>query len=172
MSYRTSVNNFQIFGNNEYYPEWIEFIKSQGIKVNEDGDYDGEIKDVMKAIETIENIVLRLEKELREEVIDKHDDRYGSHYLVTCDSSAKKKHYKSLFDFSNIYDKTIEYQNKPYGVSLVDQLLNIQQNAYAFMPLTFIDACKDCITSKLSKDRHRTWEYHLIEGKTINVHAG
>lgn len=168
MSYRTSVNNFQIFGNNEYYPEWIEFIKSQGIEVGEDGDYDGEIKDVMKAIETIENIVLRLEKEFREEVIDKEDNRY----LVARDSSGKKKSYKSLFDFSNIYDKTIEYQNKPYGVSLVDQLLNIQQNAYAFMPLTFIEACKDCITSKLSKDRHRTWEYHLIEGKTIHVHAG
>ena len=40
MSYRTYVNDVQVFGNNEYYPEWIEFIKTQGIDVNENGNYE------------------------------------------------------------------------------------------------------------------------------------
>ena len=39
MSYRTTVNGMQIFGNNETYPEWDEFIRSQGIAIGEDGDY-------------------------------------------------------------------------------------------------------------------------------------
>jgi hypothetical protein len=37
MSYRTEVEGFQIFGNNEYYKEWIEFISSEGIEVDEEG---------------------------------------------------------------------------------------------------------------------------------------
>ena len=36
MSYRTYVNDVQVFGNDEYYSEWIEFIKAQGIDVNEE----------------------------------------------------------------------------------------------------------------------------------------
>ena len=32
MSYRTRINGNQIFGNNEWHPEWIEFVKSQGIE--------------------------------------------------------------------------------------------------------------------------------------------
>ena len=34
MSYRTYVEGVQIFGNNEGYNEWIEFIRSQGIKID------------------------------------------------------------------------------------------------------------------------------------------
>ena len=37
MSYRTSVNGVQIFGNNEYYKEWTDFLKSKGIEIDEDG---------------------------------------------------------------------------------------------------------------------------------------
>ena len=36
MSYRTYINDTQIFGNHECYEEWIDFIKSQGIDANED----------------------------------------------------------------------------------------------------------------------------------------
>ena len=45
MSYRTTIEDFQIFGNNETYPEWLEFIKSQGITIDEEGNYSGEIHD-------------------------------------------------------------------------------------------------------------------------------
>ena len=51
MSYCTYINGTQIFGNNEYYPEWIEFIRKQGIEVDEEGGYDG--TDNQKAIDEI-----------------------------------------------------------------------------------------------------------------------
>lgn len=63
MSYRTYVNNYQIFGNEEYYDEWIEFIQSQGIEVDEEGCYEGEITDFMSGLVVCENIVNKLEKE-------------------------------------------------------------------------------------------------------------
>jgi hypothetical protein len=56
MSYRTYVNGFQIFGNNDCYQEWIDFIKSQGITVDEENNYKGDIRDFMGALVCIENI--------------------------------------------------------------------------------------------------------------------
>jgi hypothetical protein len=41
MSYRTKVNGVQVFGNNESYPEWIEFIRSQKIDVDDEKCYKG-----------------------------------------------------------------------------------------------------------------------------------
>ena len=35
MSYRTYIEDTQIFGNNECYKDWIEFIKSKNIEVDE-----------------------------------------------------------------------------------------------------------------------------------------
>lgn len=66
MSYRTKIENFQIFGNNESYEEWINFIKSQGIIINEEGLYSGEIKDFMGMITVLENITMNIEKERME----------------------------------------------------------------------------------------------------------
>ena len=34
MAYRTYINNTQVFGNNEYYPEWTTYLKSKGIEEN------------------------------------------------------------------------------------------------------------------------------------------
>lgn len=168
MSYRTTVNDVQIFGNNEYYPEWIAFVKEQGIDV-EDGAYDGEIMDIMGAVKTIEEIVLRLEREHRDDGIDRY---YDSHYIVATDEDMKNKWYKSLFDFSGVYDKTLSEKGKTYRQSLTDRLLEIQENAYVFMPLALLKACGDCIKRKMSRSKDRTWEYVLVKGKSIHVHAG
>ena len=163
MSYRTKINNVQIFGNNEYYPEWIEFIKSQGIAVGEDGDYDGEIVDVMNALKVIENIVLRIEKEYREDGISPYD----THRIVSQDGSS----YTSLFDFSHVYDKILheDIDKRP----LTDRLLEIQKNSYMFMPLAFLNACGDCIKEDWSSITDgRLYNYSLVDGKKIHVHAG
>ena len=56
MSYRTSINGTQIFGNNEWYVEWANFIESKRIKIDEDGCYDGEIDDVMGMFDVIDKI--------------------------------------------------------------------------------------------------------------------
>ena len=163
MSYRTKINNVQIFGNNEYYPEWIEFIKSQGIAVGEDGDYDGEIVDVMNALKVIENIVLRIEKEYREDGISPYD----THRIVSQDGSS----YTSLFDFSQVYDKIL--QEDKTSRPLTDQLLEIQKNSYMFMPLAFLNACGDCVKEDWSSITDgRLYNYSLVDGKKIHVHAG
>ena len=60
MSYRTTINGSQLFGNNEFCGEWIDFIKSQGIKIDDDGNYKGEIADFMAALTVIEKITMRL----------------------------------------------------------------------------------------------------------------
>ena len=66
MSYRTYINNTQVFGNGESYPEWIKYVESKGITVGEEGDYEGELDDFMEALDVIESIVMRLESERRE----------------------------------------------------------------------------------------------------------
>lgn len=55
-----------MFGNDEYYPEWIEYIESKGIVIGQEGDYEGELDDFMEALDVIESIVIRLETERRE----------------------------------------------------------------------------------------------------------
>jgi hypothetical protein len=69
MSYRTTIESVQLFGNNESYPQWIEFIKSQGISVDADGCYEGDITDFMGAVKAVEEIVMELhqQRELQEE---------------------------------------------------------------------------------------------------------
>lgn len=66
MAYRTYINGTQVFGNNEYYPEWIKYLKSKGITIGEEDEYDGEIDDFMEALDVVESIVIRLEAERRE----------------------------------------------------------------------------------------------------------
>lgn len=155
MSYRTNVNDIQIFGNNECYPEWIDFIKSQGIEVDEDYGYRGEITDIMGAITAIEKIILRLEAERRE----------------------KQPISTSLFDFRKDYDEIIEqdikFPNDDYNTSLTDQMMELRKNAYIFMPCLFIDACGDMIEpdKPFTVPRHFMC-YKVKEGCKIKVSAG
>ena len=57
MSYRTFINGIQIFSNDDYFPEWIEFIKIQKIEINKDGSYEGEITNIQGMFETLDKIV-------------------------------------------------------------------------------------------------------------------
>ncbi len=174
MSYRTTVNDVQIFGNNEYYPEWIEFIQSQNIKINDDGCYDGEITDVMGAIEAIEKIILRLEKERRDEI---------AKFKKTWEKVEKKEindiytKPSSLFDMSieydNLMEQEIKFPHDDYNTSLTDRMIELRKNGYIFMSCLFIDACEDMI----EKDRHFSVPKHfncykIKDGCKIRVHAG
>ena len=111
MSQRTYVNDVQIFGNNEYYPEWIEFIKTQGIDVDEDGNYEGEITDFMAGLECVESIVLRMEKERQDQIKE-------------LSNKSSNFHKSSLFDLTNIYQESINAleENDEYEISLFDRL--------------------------------------------------
>lgn len=157
MSYRTKINGTQIFGNNECYQEWIDFIKSQGIEVGKEGNYEGEITDFMKALEVIEQITMNKHKERQERIkLSNYDQKL-----------------KGLFDFRSI-PRNIEETDPDdeFRCSLFDEELNVILYSYALLPYQFYLACKD----KLEQERlfftpgHLNC-YKLKEGETLHVCA-
>lgn len=69
MAYRTRVDGYQIFGNNDYFEEWAEFIRSNGIEISEEGIYEGEITDVQGMFDVIDKITKKLIAEKHEMVL-------------------------------------------------------------------------------------------------------
>lgn len=157
MSYRTYINGTQIFGNHERYPEWIEFIKSQGIEVNENGEYKGVITDFMGALAVVEQITLRLEKErtlARER---------GLTYRT-----------KSIFDWSHV-PVDIEHEDKEdkFHTSLFDKLTDIINNGYAFLPIALYRACEDKLESVTPFTVNGHYDcYKVKDGEAIEVQGG
>lgn len=152
MSYRTYVNNTQIFGNNESYPEWINYIKSKGIEVGEDNNYIGELDDFMEALDVVESIVMKLEAERRE------NKKNG---LSFCS--------KSIFDLGEIYDAVAK---DPDDESLLDSEIEYIKNAYMFMPYAFLKTCEDIAEyTGLSFEGKHTRMYKLKDGCKIKVTA-
>lgn len=151
MSYRTYVNNIQIFGNNEWFEGWIEFIKNQGIEVDEEGCYEGYITNFMEALIVIEKETMKLVME-RKSLING----------------------KSLFDWSNIENQLLnnpKFDNN-CNTSLFDELLTITKNGYAFMPYAFYFACKELLEpdNPFSTPNHLHC-YKLRDGCRIHVSA-
>lgn len=154
MSYRVKVNDHQIFGNNETYPEWNAFIESQGITIDEEYCYNGEIKDIMQAITVLERITLRLHQERLEQM------KQGIKA-------------KNIFDLSNIPEE-IEKQTPgdKFNNSLLDWLIDITQNGYMFLPQIFVKACEDKLEKMqpFSTPGH-FYCYKIKDGETITVSA-
>lgn len=149
MSYRTTINGNQLFGNNEFYDEWTDFIKSQGIKIDDDGNYKGEITDFMSALSVIENITMRL-----------HQERI-------CNQNTK-----SLFDFSYVPDTVEKDKEDEYGQSLLDAEIELVSNAYAFLPYQFYTFCKDQLDKEhLFTTPGHVYSFKLKPGETIKVEA-
>ena len=176
MSYRTYVNEHQIFGNHERYPEWLEFIQSQGIEIGEDDVYEGEITDFMGALAVIENITLRIEKEKRERNAKFEKELSEKNLSEEEKQVARNAKYgvKSIFDWRNTYEK-IENEDKGdrFHTSLFDELNSIINNGYAFMPIAFYKACEDKLErcKPFSVNGHFDC-YKVKDGETIRVHAG
>ena len=173
MSYRTVVNDVQIFGNNEYYPEWIEYIRSQGIEIDEDGCYEGEITDVMGAVIAIEKVIQRLEEERRQKI---REFKRSLKNVEEKDLPEYVDRPTSLFDFRKNYDDYLDVQERfpddEYNKSITDRMMDLRKDAYIFMSCLFLDACGDMIT----RVRHFTVPGHLNcyeikKGCRIKVHA-
>ena len=143
MSYRTTVNGYQIFGNNECYLDWIKFIQSQGIKVDLDNNYEGEITDVMGALIAIEKIIDKIETERCKQILE-----FKKSYKVyneRIDEIAPR----SIFDLRPQYYAFIKQRNTmpddEYNNSITDRMLDVYENGYAFLSCAFLTACKDDI---------------------------
>ena len=161
------MNGIQIFGNNEYYPEWIEFVESQGIEVGEEGQYDGVLTDFMGAVDACERIVLRLDDERREqrEELRKHGRR---------DAESEQwieERYPSLFDLTGIRRKLGKETRPECRTHLFDELYDLVNDGYLFIPIALFNACREHLEPDV---RHpdRILAYRLKEGCSIPVHAG
>ena len=157
MSYRTYINGTQIFGNNESYQEWIDFIKSKGIEVGEEGQYDGYITDLQGMFNVIDKITQNLINKRHEEVLKGEKDWEG-------------KPYRELTDLSEsmwLADNTALLM---YNMQMIN-------HAYCFMPYQAYKAVENIIEISdkpyISEDG-REWyccTYKLKEGKMIHVEA-
>lgn len=166
MSYRTYINDCQIFGNNECYDEWINFLKTQDVHFDDEYCYEGTIKDVVGALVTIENITMRLE--------DEHRARIKKLGIDPTTNSIKQ--FTSLFNFTQEYNDLLKENETNFddtiGHSLTDKVLDIREYSLVFLPSQFIDACADMIEKDepFSTPKHFNC-YKLKEGCEIRVEA-
>lgn len=156
MSYRTRVNGHQIFGNNDYYTEWIDFLQAEGIEVDEEGLYDGYVDNLQGIFDTIDVITKKL-----------IDNRHKK--IVAGERDWDDKPYKELTDLSDsiwLNDKTPVL------------IFNIQmiKNAYCFLPYQLFKAVEDiieeCEHDELGTVRLGYKWYRLKDDKRIHVYAG
>lgn len=155
MSYKTRVNGHQIFGNNEYYTEWADFLESEGIEVDEEGLYDGHIKNLQGMFDTIDTITRAL-------INDRHNQ------VVAGELTWDGKLYTELTDLSDsmwLNDKT----------PILNFNIQMIKNAYCFLPYQLFEAVEDVI-EECKHDEHGAVRlgykcYKLKDGKRIHVYA-
>ncbi len=157
MSYRTNVNGYQIFGNNEYYTEWADFLKSEGIEINEEGClYDGYIDNLKGMFDTIDIIAKKLIDNRHKKVVAGEKDYYG-------------KPYKELTDLTD----SMWLDGK---TSILEFNIHMVENAYCFLPYQLFKAIDDII-ERCEHDNPGAVKlgyrcYRLKDDKRIHVDAG
>lgn len=153
MSYRTHVNGHQIFGNNEWYKEWADFIESEGIKIDEDGCYDGYIDNLQGVFDVIEKITRRLINE-RHKQVEKGETWFGKPYTELADLTDMIDEDKNIL-LSNMY---------------------MIEHAYCFLPYQVYKAVEDiieiCKHDESGAVRLGFRCYRLKDDKRIHVEAG
>lgn len=156
MSYRTNVNRHQIFGNNEYYTEWADFLKSEGIEVDEEGLYDGDIDNLKGMFDVIDTITRGL-------INDRHNQ------VLLGELTLEGKPYKELTDLSDsmwLNDKTPLLM---YNIQMIE-------HAYCFLPYQVFKAVEDIIEECEHDDPGAVTLgyrcYRLKDGNKIHVSAG
>ena len=158
MSYRTNINDTQIFGNNQWYQEWIDFLKSEGIEVDEDdGFYDGYIDNLKGMFDVIDKITKRLINDRHKKVVAGERDWEG-------------KPLKELTDLSG------SMWLKDDKISILTFNIQMIENAYCFLPYQVFKAVEDVIEGCKHDDSGAVAlgyrYYRLKDGKRIHVHAG
>lgn len=159
MSYHTKINEVQMFGNNECYPEWIEFIKTQGIKVDKEFHYKGEIKDFMGALKTIEAITMNI-----------HNAR--ERRIEEIQQTRCIKDLRGIFDFTNIPKELDDEKSDEFSTSLFDKTKDIVEHGYAFMSYHFFKICEPCLelTDTFSGNKH-LYCYKIKDDCKIKIEA-
>ena len=169
MAYRTKVNGVEVFGDNNYPYGWIDFIKSQGIEVDEEGRYEGNIKDIEGAIDVIEKSIMLREEEARERAAECgarlrrmgcEEEKIDPLVIMTLGN-------KSIFDFRYVFDNKKEHPKK----NLTFELMDLYKHAYIFDSCHFIEACGNSIKWIWMAEKE-DMGYILKPGKTVHICAG
>lgn len=131
----------------EFMDRWVEFIKSQGIEVDENGCYDGYFWDFMGALTILEDMTMYKAKQYQKE--------YG----------------ESIFDWSDISDEI-----EGGGTSLLDETLDIIDNGIMFVPYEFYRACKGKLAWEYSVPMEKTpghrYNFHVRRvGPQSGIHV-
>lgn len=169
VSYRTTVNGVQIFGNNECHPEWLDFVRSQGVAVDAENCYDGVIRDVMGAIEACERVVLRIDDERRAT----RESLLTTATNVAARERIERRH-PDVFDLREmrrVVDRANDPGEPPMAPRLLDELLSVVEDGYLFIPLALLRACEPDV---VRDDGHPTRlnAYRVRDGHEIAVHGG
>lgn len=156
MSYRTYINDTQVFGNNEFYQEWADFLLSKGIEIDEEGLYDGYIDDLQGMFNVIDRITQKLIDERHQQVLK------GEKWL--------DKPLHELTDLSH----SMWLDNK---TPLLMYNMRMIAEAYCFLPYQVYKSVEDIIeeTEKPYIDDYKEWfccSYKLKDGEKIHVRAG
>ena len=136
MSYHVYIDGVQLFGNDEDIPAWNDFIKSQGIKIDEDTHaYEGEITDFMRMIECLELIVQNIQSNLNPIFKGPKDE-----------SLSFLGNQQSILDYSYIFDRLNDHVTSGptlgKGTSLLDELLDVVNNGRGFTPYLAYLICR------------------------------
>lgn len=173
MSYRTYVNGHQLFGNNECYPEWLDFVKTQGAVIDESKSYQCRITDFDQAVLTCENIVMRLSREKTEQNAEllRHIEQVLREQPDNKAALTRKRRYsKHMFDFSDL-----EEQAASRETALFDGLYGAVFESFAFLPLALYLYCRDQLQpdtiQTCESGLYRIHRYKLKPGGTILVEA-
>lgn len=153
MSYRTYVNDVQIFGNNVIYPKWIDFIKNNGIEVSEEGSYEGHITDFMDAQVIVEDIV--------NDLVCERQKRIDAGLCKT-----------QIYNAEEAYKDYLASKDDNVRFGLLGLQKEFLQNAYFYIPYSFYTACSDDIEPATAPIAGRLDAYVLKPGKRIYVRAG
>ncbi len=158
MSYRVKIDGHQVFGNNESYALWDDFVASQGITIDEDDNYDGYTTDVEGLFKVIDKIT-------RENIADRHRKVLAGEKKIGDECKIRE-----LADFTDsifLKDDTPLLEFDEY----------IVKNAYIFLPLQVKNILKDKLVK--ADDRYKDdvvdWSftsYKLKDGEKIHLSAG
>ena len=129
MAYRIQVNGVQIFGNNEAPKAFLDFLREQGVKIDEDcrfeHSFDVGTLDIMKAVDAIEQVVKDIDEE--------HKKGFRTNDLGTVNNMPAR----SLWDFSD-QERYLHSEEEP-GETITDLAFEVYTAGYVFMSVRFIE---------------------------------
>lgn len=152
MSYRMYVNDTQLFGNNESYKKWDDYLKSKGLCFTEDGNVEGCLDDFMEALSVIE--------EITEDLATERDERIKKGLAE-----------ESMFSLESERQSAKTEKSDYMHMGLLGKLQCAIKDNYCFLPYQFYKACRNSLEPAKHPIDGRFDAYVLKPGRRIRISA-